>query len=119
MGSGEARGLDPGIQPSRAVDEQDDRDRSKPEHDDQPRQPPPTRTQRCHGKRSGEHCDRDQQVGVRLPRCPRCDGGGCDDPSQPGVAGLADLDTSVGDELGSNQQRGHRHRDRADDSSWS
>ncbi|MET0305814.1 MAG: hypothetical protein ABW196_06245 [Solirubrobacterales bacterium] len=108
--AGEARGLGAHVEAGGKVDEQDHGEAEQPEREDDSAQPAPALVaqggEREHG---GEHGDRDQEEGMRFAGTLGADGGGAR-RRQARVAGLADLDRAVVDELGRDQADG-----RADD----
>jgi len=99
FGAGEAGGLDTRIEADRQIDEEDDREADKAEHEDDPSQAPsPFVAHRDEGQEGGEQRDGNQHECVRLAgglhvhrrrACRR----------QSGIAQLVDFNRAVVDEL--------------------
>ncbi len=81
------------------VDEEDhgDRDEAQPDHAEA--EPAAIAARAEHPEDGGHEAERKQEIGVRLASGADVDGGRPGDPGQVRVAGLADLDAAVVDEL--------------------
>jgi elongation factor G len=85
------------------VDEEDHGNRDQPQGGDREAQPAPVAPPGQGAERDRKQCDRHQYIGVGLAGCPDFHRRRFGDPRQVGVAGLADLDRPVVDELGGDE----------------
>ncbi len=118
LGAGEARGLGTHVEAGGKVDEEDHGEAEQAEgKDDSAQAAPPFVAQ--HGEREGggEGGDGNQEEGMGFPGTLDGDGGSAGS-RQARVAGLADLDRSVIDELSRDQADGRTHDGQADRSLW-
>ena len=110
--SGEPGRLFAGVEPGREIDQEDDRETEKADGEDEVAEPPATAEPCGAGECAGEKGEGNQEVGMRLPR--RFDfHGRRRGRGEARVAGLADLDRVVGDELRGDQAAGGDDDDHA------
>jgi hypothetical protein len=96
--SGEAGGLRALVEAGRAVDQEDHREADQAKDEDTAAEVASARAHRHRGERGGKRRNREQQIGVSLACGFRPDRGGRR-RRQARIAGLADLDAAVVDEL--------------------